>query len=145
MWKFICKICSRHDIAEILVKLALNTNQSIDRSISQSLKRYRVCGSYLCTQKNLNKVLDVLWKYINLFPLKTDIMVFLVGFSFDQVCFFRNILFLQKVILHLTNIKYFQQIIRFLRYASYCFNWRIMSSIRCRLISVEINKRLNSC
>jgi len=30
MWKFICKICSRHDIAEILLKLALNTNQSIN-------------------------------------------------------------------------------------------------------------------
>ena len=27
------KICSHHDIAEILLKLALNTNQSINQSI----------------------------------------------------------------------------------------------------------------
>ena len=29
----IYKICSRHDIAEILLKLALNTNQSINQSL----------------------------------------------------------------------------------------------------------------
>jgi len=31
--KFNNKICSRHDVAELLLKLALNTNQSINQSI----------------------------------------------------------------------------------------------------------------
>ena len=29
MWKYICKKCSRHNIAEILLKLALNDNLPI--------------------------------------------------------------------------------------------------------------------
>ena len=33
--KFNNKICSRHDIAEILLKLALSPNQSINQSINQ--------------------------------------------------------------------------------------------------------------
>ena len=33
MSKLINKTCSRHDIAEILLKLALNTNQSINQSL----------------------------------------------------------------------------------------------------------------
>ena len=31
MTKLVYKICSRHDIAEILLRLAINTNQSIDQ------------------------------------------------------------------------------------------------------------------
>jgi hypothetical protein len=33
-WKLICKICSQHDIAEILLKLALNTNEPINQTIN---------------------------------------------------------------------------------------------------------------
>ena len=35
----IMEICSFHDIAEILLKLTLNTNQSINRSIDQSINQ----------------------------------------------------------------------------------------------------------
>ena len=33
MWKFTCKIYSRHDIAERPLRLALNTNPSINQSM----------------------------------------------------------------------------------------------------------------
>jgi hypothetical protein len=34
------EICSRHDIAEILLKLALNTNQSINHFYNFDLRRF---------------------------------------------------------------------------------------------------------
>jgi hypothetical protein len=37
--KFNNKICSRHDIAEILLKLALNTNQSINQALCDKIVR----------------------------------------------------------------------------------------------------------
>ena len=43
--KFNNKICSRHDIAEILLMLALNTDQSINQSINQS---FDICNKNKC-------------------------------------------------------------------------------------------------
>jgi flagellar biosynthesis/type III secretory pathway ATPase len=41
------KISSYHDIAEILVDLALNTNQSINQSINQSTKQEEAIINFL--------------------------------------------------------------------------------------------------
>jgi hypothetical protein len=42
MWKFIFRICSRHDIDEILLKLALNINESILLALKVSFTPYDI-------------------------------------------------------------------------------------------------------
>jgi hypothetical protein len=41
-------LCSRHDIAEIFLMLALNTNQSINQPINQSIMVFRDVVNELC-------------------------------------------------------------------------------------------------
>ena len=54
MWKFICNICSHHEIVEILLlKLVLNTNQSINQFHIYlpciTYIRYRIFSRFWCS------------------------------------------------------------------------------------------------
>ena len=55
MWKFICKISSHHDKAEILLKLALSTNQSINQSIWKGPKRGKLSKYFLLKKGPANR------------------------------------------------------------------------------------------
>ena len=57
--KLICSMCSSHDIAEILLKLALNNNQSILNYIYVSLSLWIVCKRKWYSPTT--KILDILF------------------------------------------------------------------------------------
>ena len=70
MWKFICKISLRHDVAEILLMLALHTNQSINhhRPFFRFPTYQKVTLFVLCEVSNLQKKHQTLFQKI--FPIQ---------------------------------------------------------------------------
>ena len=46
-------VCSHHDRAEILLKLALNTNQSINQSMLNTIQLFFISGLWKVQQKNM--------------------------------------------------------------------------------------------
>jgi hypothetical protein len=61
MWKFICKICSCHDIAEILLQLVLNINHV--HPVFENAGKYRPENTIRWTLSNNQSILCISFGY----------------------------------------------------------------------------------